>query len=295
MLTEKPTPRTHPDILREYRAGSPYWVDDFFEKSTQRFRIDSPRDFDTAMAINYKINHNIVRVTQDESNHSIKKPLRKFLGCLGIMVSLVLCGTISLFVAYEGAHIAEAVAGDSVTNDFSAVLILLGTIITALGVAISGYIPITKCLDIIETDDFHPMREPYFTVIATDYGIVEKLGLHRSQHKVAVALRNIITMSEENLDTVDLHAFAHAYDEYMDMFAFVLANRDELSPALIDEYVASLDAKANIVAEEAQVIDTVIDSRKKFLQEMDAESQHIQQIQQEFTDLRARTMMPPEV
>ena len=99
-------------------------------------------------------------------------------------------------------------------------------------------------------------------------------------------------MSDENLNSVDLHAFARAYDDYMDMFTFVLANRNELSATLLDEYVESLDAKAAIVAEEARKICAITQSREEFIAQANEESR---EMQQEFTDIQARTMMPPNM
>ena len=279
MLTEKPTPETHPDIFGEYRAGSPYWRDTFFKDAAQKFLIESPRDFAMAMSM------------RDEFNRTTKEIslARKVLARSGVAAGFMLFPIIAI---YGGSYITETVDGNNNVGAITTALTLIAGLTFALVITAGGILLAVNCLYALDTGEFHFTREPKFTIIALKYATAEKLNLHRSQRKVAVALYSIVRMSDENLNSVDLHAFARAYDDYMDMFTFVLANRNELSATLLDEYVESLDAKAAIVAEEARKICAITQSREEFIAQANEESR---EMQQEFTDIQARTMMPPNM
>lgn len=187
MLTEKPTPETHPDIFGEYRAGSPYWRDTFFKNAAQKFLIESPRDFAMAMSM------------RDEFNRTTKEIslARKVLAHLGIAAGLIL---FPIAAICGGSYIAETVDGDNDVGTITTALTLITSLTFALVITAGGVILAIVCLCALDADEFRFTREPKFTIIAIKYATAEKLKLHRSQHRVAIALYDIVTMSDENLN-----------------------------------------------------------------------------------------------
>lgn len=279
MLTEKPTPKTHPGIFDELAVSAlRLYKDtkggDFFKESAQQSYGQNPRDFTTAVAIKDKIDH-------DGEKSSLLRDIFAFLS-LGVIGLTAIILPVSLVV---GSYcIANAINDDSVIGGIFAVFIVVVAFALALISGAMGYKLAIEYTSAIDAGEPFSLREPKYTVISVSHSTLKKYGLSDSQHKVTVAINDIFSNSEESLNTVDLNSFARAYDEYMDMLVFVLANADELSDHLRDEYVEALNIKADKLTDEAHVICDIINMQEEFAHEAE----------QELTDFKARAALPPK-
>lgn len=105
-----------------------------------------------------------------------------------------------------------------------------------------------------------------------------------SLRKVQKAAENMVQLQEDNPGySIGMSRFAQAYDNYMEVFTFVHANKDTISNNLFEKYVNDLDALAEIVTEEA---DTVANDFKEIEQTVAEELGEPRNFAKELADIR---------
>ena len=105
-----------------------------------------------------------------------------------------------------------------------------------------------------------------------------------SLRKVQKASENMVQLQEDNPGySIGMSRFAQAYDNYMEVFTFVHANKDTISNNLFEKYVNDLDALAEIVTEEA---DTVANDFKEIEQTVAEELGEPKNFAKELADIR---------
>lgn len=130
-----------------------------------------------------------------------------------------------------------------------------------------------------------------FLFLQTDRTLLKDLNIVDAHATVVQTINAVHNTDNRLLHNTDTFALTNAYDKYMDMLIFVLANKDKLSTRLIEKYTQSLHGKADAVLQEAAHVFNSIKTQEEFVHKATEESRRLQQ---EMIDSEAESIMPPD-
>lgn len=269
-LNPNPTPITHPDILKVCTVSATN--NSILDAGSKRVYTFTPRNF------------TIVREIKDHLDPIETQANRKTVGqvvkenVFEIFYYLVIGGLevgFIIWLTYILLPLSIAIAPITL-------LILFGFI----GMSISEF---RNRLNEKPQPKITPDRD--FLFLQTDRTLLKDLDIVNAHATVVQTINAIHNTNNRLLHNTDTFALANAYDKYMDMLIFVLANKNKLSTRLIEKYTQSLHGKADAVLQEAANIFDSIKTQEEFVHKATEESRRLQQ---EMIDSEAESIMPPD-
>lgn len=267
-LVTHATPETHPDILKLCTVSATN--NSVLNANSQEYFTFIPRDFATVR----NVKDHLDPVETKTGKKSVGQVVKE--NAFEIFYYLVIGGLeigVIIWIAYI-------------------LLPLIAIVLTALfmfgfiGMGISNFR--TK----LNEPPSRAIPDKDFLFLQTDHTSLKSLGLADVHTSVAKTINVIHDTDNKLLHNTDTFALGHAYDEYMNMLVFVLANRDKLSSRLVNKYAQSLRDKADVILDEAVHVFESINTQREFVRQATKESKRLHQ---EMVDAEAESIMPPEV
>ena len=268
-LSPHPTPETHPDILKICTVSATN--NSILEAGSKRFFIFTPRNF------------SIVREIKDHLDPIEVQANRKTVG------QVVKENAFELFyyLVIGGLEIGGIIWLNYIILPLAMAIIPIALLTFAfIGFGISEF---RSRLN--EEPEPHTTPDKDFLFLQIYRSSLKDLDLAHAHDTVVETINSVHETDNKLLHNTDTFALADAYDKYMDMLVFVLANEDKLSPHLVDKYVQSLLNKAEAVRCEAVHVFDSIKTQEEFVRKATEESQRLQQ---EMVDSEAESIMPPD-
>lgn len=271
-LVANPTPETHPDILKMCTVSATN--NSILEAGSKKFFIFTPRNFTIVRDIK---DHLDPIETQEAQNNrkTVGEALKD--NAPAMLYALSVGGLeISFIIWLVGTLLPKSVA---------IVAIALIILICILG-----------CIGWLHTElneEPEPKATPDkdFLFLQIYCASLKDLDLANAHDTVVQTINAVHETDNRLLHNTDTFVLANAYDAYMDMLVFVLANKDKLSPRLVDKYVQSLLNKAEAVRCEAENVFDSIKTQEEFVCKATEESKRLHQ---EMVDSEAESIMPPD-
>ena len=267
-LVTHATPETHPDILKMCTVSATN--NSILEAESKRFFIFTPRNFTIVREIKDHLDPIETRASRKTVGQVIKENIPEILYyfVFGGLETAVILWIISLI---------------------SPVIAIILTALLTFGVICAGVGHLQAELN--EEPEPHTAPDKDFLFLQIYRASLNDLDLAHAHDTVVETINAVHETDNRLLHNTDTFALANAYDAYMDMLVFVLANEDKLSPHLVDKYVQSLLNRAETVRCEAKNVFDSIKTQEEFVRKATEESKRLQQ---EIVDSEAESIMPPD-
>lgn len=261
------TPDTHPGILKSCTVSATN--NSILNVNSRKFFTFTPRDFATVRDIKDHLDPVETKTGKKSVDQTVKENIPE------IFYYLVVGGLVIGFIIWL-------------------IYILLPLMIAIIPIALLTLMFIgfnVSQFRELRNAEPEPVPDKGFLFLQTDRTSLKNLGLADVHISVAKTISDTYIADNTLLHNTDTFALAHAYDEYMDMLVFVLANKDKLSSRLVNKYTQSLRDKADVIRDEAVHVFDAIETQQEFVSHATAESE---QLHQEMVDVEAESIMPPE-
>lgn len=263
------TPETHPDILKLCTVSATN--NSILNTSSRRFFTFIPRNFATVLDIKDHLDPVETHTPKKTVGQVVKENIPE------IFYHLVIGGLETGFLIWLNYIILP--------------LAMAIIPMTLFALAFIGFSIIRLREKLNEEPEPCTTPNKDFLFLQTHRTLLKDLDLADAHDSVAQTINAIHNTDNRLLHNTDTFALAHAYDEYTDMLVFVLANKDKLSPHLVDKYVQSLLNKVKAVEQEAAHVLDSIKTQQEFVLQATKESKRLHQ---EMLDAEAESIMPPE-